>query len=176
MTQHHSHDEKGQKRRKHTWRIVLATGVAAGVLTGITLGLIGWLFIILVSITRNSQLEEQQFGLMLLSYVAMTALSGVFVAKRTGQGAKIGAFCGLFVGPIATLLMIVSIEAPRLIPALYSYIDVNASMGAYTAGWDRGFWFIGAVFVALPTSFVSGPALGALGGRLWTQTRRSPEV
>ncbi len=168
MAQQQSMHGKEQKNWIRTWGIVLATGIAGGVLMGIALSLIGWLFIFLVYATRDSQQEATEFLLMVMSYIVMTALGGMFVAKKTGQGAKSGAFCGLLTSLIATLLMILSIAAPDLFPALRMYVDPYASRGASVAAWDRSIWLVVAL-VALPVSLVSGPVLGAFGARMWSQ-------
>jgi len=173
MAQQHPTNEKEQKNRIRTWGIVVAIGLAGGILTGLILSLISWLFIIQVSVTGDSRLESNQYYLMTMIYIAMMALGGFFVAQRTGRGTKSGVFYGLLSGPIAALLMILSMDAPYFFPALRMYIDPNASTGAWTASWDSSIWLV-LTLIALPTSFISGPALGALGARIWTQTRRHP--
>jgi len=174
MAQQHPTNEKEQKNRIRTWGIVVAIGLAGGILTGLILSLISWLFIIQVSVTGDSRLESNQYYLMTMIYIAMMALGGFFVAQRTGRGTKSGVFYGLLSGPIAALLMILSnIEVPYLFPALRMYIDPNASTRAWTASWDSNILFV-LTLIALPTSFISGPALGALGARIWTQTHRHP--
>jgi hypothetical protein len=105
---------------------------------------------------------------VLMSQIVMTALGGMFVAKKTGQGAKSGAFCGLLIGLIATLLMILSMAAPDLFPALRMYVDPYASPAAHAASSDRSIWLLVAL-VALPVSLVGGPVLGAFGARMWRQ-------
>lgn len=162
-----------------------ALGVAfdVGVLWGVRMGIISSLMIFLAIFWGSVSECLLVFTVWGGGWLVMSGLGGAFAAKRTGHGAGIGAYCGLFLASFAIVLTVIGILIEIFVYAMLINYRVIPESWAITGGNPNG---IGDLAIALPfvaigafiASFGIGPLLRALGGgvyRSFADTRRGQQ-
>lgn len=100
---------------KKAFRIAFDTGIYGGVAIGVILGSALFLNSVLnkgIDADNAPAGYKYAFHVFLLtvgSWGLMTLVCGAIAGKRTGRGAKMGAYCGLFLGPISVVSTVGSI-------------------------------------------------------------------
>jgi hypothetical protein len=169
MSQNHSDGVQRQRSQKQALGFAFDRGVLTGTRMGIISGLICFLLLFWNSETWVCAIVKSLLLLALIGgWPVIPVLCGACVAKKTGRGAGIGAYSGLFLGPISVVLTIIStfismVIFYQLVPQTWAFAFSGGDAGGAAEVFALGVVPV-AVICAFPASFGVGPLLGALGG------------